>query len=386
MKVALVIERMDERLGGKEVYTARIARALAQRGHAVTVVCQQAASAGLQAADGVEIIELGGAGLSKRGRLARFVQAAGQRTRGQFDIVHAMLPLPGATIYQPHGGTIPGARTGRLASLTGARRILSNMGTAINPMRRLMARLERQVLADQRTCCLCVSDKVSRELAEHYGRRDNVRVIFNGVTMPPADDARRSQWRTQQRAQLGAGDGEALVLTVANNFRLKGVAQTIEAFAAWQSQPNRRPARLVAVGQRDVSPYRRLARRLGVGEKVTFLPSCPDLLPWYAAADAVALLTWYDSCSLVLLEALCWGIPAVTTQCAGAACLVAQGGGAVLDSPREVARAARAMEELTSAAALARVQANCAAIAPGLGLYRHVDELAALYKELAAHD
>ena len=43
-----------------------------------------------------------------------------------------------------------------------------------------------------------------------------------------------------------------------------------------------------------------------------------DAAPYYAAADAFALPTWYDSCSLVVLEALASGLPVITTTHNGA--------------------------------------------------------------------
>ena len=61
------------------------------------------------------------------------------------------------------------------------------------------------------------------------------------------------------------------------------------------------------------------AARLGLANRATFLGTVSDLTPYYAAADAYVHPTFYDPCSLVLLEAAASGLPIVTTRrCNGA--------------------------------------------------------------------
>ena len=388
MRVALVIERMNPALGGRETYTAQVAAALARRGVEVAVLCQEAA----WSADGVQVHELGRRGAMRHQRLANFVTDAARAAgtvRGQsgFDIVHAMLPLPGATIYHPHGGVVEASSAGSRARRGAVGRLLARFGTAVSQNRRLTSRLERQVVAGQKTCCLCVSPKVAQQFRTHYGRTGNVRVVFNGVDAPGRDNPQRLQWRRQRRQELGLADAEPLFLMVATNLELKGAAETIQSFASWISgadPPTQlRKGQLVIVGRRHADEYRKLARQLGVEAKVHLLPPTPALFEWWAAADVHVLLTWYDPCSLVVLEATRWGIPSVTTAMNGAADVLRGGGGIVVDSPRSTSAIVQALDELADPQRRAERSRACLAVADTLSLERHVDSLVALYQELA---
>jgi UDP-glucose:(heptosyl)LPS alpha-1,3-glucosyltransferase len=91
-------------------------------------------------------------------------------------------------------------------------------------------------------------------------------------------------------------------------------------------------------GGRGLGPYLRLARRCGAGDAVTFLGPVADPVPFYAAADVYAHPTWYDPCSLVVLEAASSGLPVITSRFNGAGELLTEGvEGFVLDDPGDVA-------------------------------------------------
>jgi UDP-glucose:(heptosyl)LPS alpha-1,3-glucosyltransferase len=70
---------------------------------------------------------------------------------------------------------------------------------------------------------------------------------------------------------------------------------------------------LIAGGKR-LERWRNAASRLKIGSRVTFLGTVADMAPYFAAADAYIHPTYYDPCSLVLLEAAASGLPIVTTR------------------------------------------------------------------------
>jgi UDP-glucose:(heptosyl)LPS alpha-1,3-glucosyltransferase len=73
--------------------------------------------------------------------------------------------------------------------------------------------------------------------------------------------------------------------------------------------------------QRSRTANRR-ARRLGVADRVVFAGYCPDPRDCYFAADFLVHPSFYDPCSLVVLEAMACGLPVITTRCNGASELV----------------------------------------------------------------
>ncbi len=377
MRVALVIERLDPVRGGRERSTVEVARLLVARGCAVDVVCMEGRPVG----DGVELVALGRAGMGRAMALRRFVAAARKHTADGYDVVHAMTPLPGATVYQLRGGTVPGVREAHIQPLRGLRRFVRTLTWPANQLRARQRRLERQVMRDHATMCLPVSQLVADEIARFYGRTENVHVVFNGVTPPMMDRPTRRRWRAAVRREWGIGEESLVFVCPAMNFSLKGVGPTIEAFARFAT--GARDARLVVLGRDDPQPYRQLAESLDVAPRVQLRGPVDDIWPVYAAADAAVLLSWYDPCSRVVLEATSFGLPCVTTRLNGASEALADGAGLVVARPDEVGAVADALAALADPARRGRCIAACHATAPRLTMARHVDELLAVYEEIA---
>lgn len=379
MKIALVIERMDPSRGGREMSTAQIASGLAARGHDVTILCQQAA---WEDATPVRIRAFGAKGQSRSDRLRLFVaDVQDQIRRETCDIVHAMLPLPGANVYQPRGGTMPAQARASLRRRRGLDRLLARVGRSFDLFRRQLAFLEYQVVRDERVGCLCVSRMVADELEQFYHRTENVRVIYNAVALPDVDADRRRQWREQTREQLSIPASAVALLSAATNPVLKGVGEAIEAFARWQSETETEGHLVLLVP--DDGKYAAQARRLGVGDRVHLVGLQRDIWPWLAATDLCVLLSWYDPCSRLVLEATRWGIPSITTRFNGAAEVLESGGGIVVDSPAAIEAVAGGMAELARADAQTRAQAACREVAAGLSMDRHIDECLDAYREIA---
>src|SRR4029434_8802910 len=75
---------------------------------------------------------------------------------------------------------------------------------------------------------------------------------------------------------------------------------------------------LIAGGKRSAR-WERFAGQLGVSDHSTVHGPVADMVPFYAAADAFIHPTYYDPCSLVVLEAAASGLPIVTTRRANGA-------------------------------------------------------------------
>ncbi|RPI58219.1 MAG: hypothetical protein EHM48_10410, partial [Planctomycetaceae bacterium] len=129
MRVALVIERMDVTRGGRETSTAQVAGALHNRGCDVTILCQTAAWSG----NGVKVEALGLRGRGRRAQMRNFVaDVRAQIASGRFDIIHTMLPIPGANVYQPRGGTIPAQLDASQRRRSGLSRLTSRLANEFN--------------------------------------------------------------------------------------------------------------------------------------------------------------------------------------------------------------------------------------------------------------
>lgn len=371
---------MDVGRGGRERSTAQIAEALALGGHEVTILCQS----GSWDAPGVRVEALGRRGWLGTARLKSFIQDVQRRIANKaFDIVHAMLPLPGADVYQLRSGTIPAQRQASLRRRSPLVRPFTALAMPFNRGRVQRAKLERQVVQKGRTVCLAVSQMVAREIQEHYGVTDRVRVIYNAVEVPAVSDEQRADWRQRIRFRLGVQPGDPVFLVVAHNFALKGVLESLVAFERWYHGHGDVRGKLVIVGGKDVEGYHRIAGMREIGSQVHFEPPTGDIFPWYSAADACLLLSWYDPCSRVVLEAVRWGLPAITTAFNGASEILSGGAGLVVPRPDDYPAVVAALDAMADAKRRAAASAACHAAAGELGIQRHVEQLLAVYDEIA---
>ena len=227
-----------------------------------------------------------------------------------------------------------------------------------------------------------VSDYVKRQVQRAYGTPpERVRVVFNGVAIEPLanDDAKAE--RTELRGRYGCSAEARVVLFVAHNFKLKGLAELIRATAG---EGGARPGWTCWVAGRDnATPYRRLATSLGVERDVAFLGADVPMGLLYAAADVLAHPTFYDPCSRVVLESLCCGLPVVTTRHNGAAEVMRAGvHGEVVDSPRAIDALRRAIENCLSPAVRDACRSDAAAMRTRLSMSRHAGELMELYEQV----
>src|SRR5262249_36268873 len=119
----------------------------------------------------------------------------------------------------------------------------------------------------------------------------------------------------------------------AMNYRLKGLGPLIQALP---HVPVNRSSRLVVIGHPNTSRYERLARAVGVADRVIFLGFRADPRDAFFGADFLVHPTFYDPCSLVVLEALACGLPVITSRYNGAAELLSpEREGFVIDDPHD---------------------------------------------------
>jgi len=133
MKVALVIERMDTARGGRETSTAQIAISLARQGMDVTIICQE----GSLSCDDIKLIQLTAPDNSgRKAKLHAFYRdIASHLQDNSYDIVHTMLPIPRADIYQPRSGSLPGQRIAALRRRNQPARFIAALGWCFNATR-----------------------------------------------------------------------------------------------------------------------------------------------------------------------------------------------------------------------------------------------------------
>lgn len=155
----------------------------------------------------------------------------------------------------------------------------------------------------------CVSSGVRRSIEQRLqdtGQRPaSLRVIFNQC---PVEDIRRLM--REHDADIPP---TPYLLNVARLVPQKGHRRLLEAYAlAVPEEP------LVIIGDGPLRPaLEKLARTLGIGDRVRFLGQKHNPYPWMHQARLFVLSSEYEGFGLVLLEALVCGTPVVAVDCPG---------------------------------------------------------------------
>ena len=392
---ALALDRFGASLGGTERWTADFAAALVARGWAVHVVCRSFDGA---VPDGIEPHLLP----KLRDRVER-ADAAAEIVAGlPVDVAHDMGLGWCADVLHLHAGSRTANRGATVGPLGTAWRAV--VGRHL-PRDRAFAELDRRRFdtvppagsrdagpggPGYRTASRVIA--VSRRSAGEVSRYDGVgpdrlRVVPNGVDVAyhnPTDAAAR---RPAARRELGLPEGAPTLLAVAHNHRLKGVPELLRATARLANGdhgPAFREVRTLIAGGKRGGATARLARRLGIADRVTLLGAVPDVRPLLAAANLLVHPTRYDPFALVVTEALATGRPVVCSAAAGASELIPPGAGAVLEDPTDDATLARLIAEVLPTASAPATVAAARSAAERHSFAANVDGVLAVYEEVLA--
>lgn len=347
MDIALCYESVLPARGGAETYIGDLARRLARDGHAVHLHACRWDPASLPAATHFRRLDVpAGPRFLRPWRFA----AACERSLAAHkpDVSVGFDKTWGQDVLYPQGGLHAASAAHNLLKFPGAfSRSLAALGKWFDPAAWSFARLERrQYLGPDRPLVVVNSEMVRRHFEEFYGvLPESVRVVRSAIDpMRFAADDRLAR-RHEERSRWGVSPDETIGLFVAMNYRLKGLAPLLNAFAL---TPRERPHRLVVVGHPKFASYQRQARRLGIADRVVFLGHRSDPKDCYFAADYLVHPTFYDPCSLVALEALACGLPVITSRYNGASELLSPpADGRVIADPHDAPKLAEAMACMT---------------------------------------
>jgi len=332
MNIALVLEHFDPARGGLEQWTVRLAEGLLARGHRLDVVARSVGHQQRALPARLSLLPHTHSGPS-------FAAAAQQRLlQLNPDVIHDMGAGWFCDVLQPHTGSRWAMQEQKVAMLPPLLRPWKRAADRLLPRWHRWNQLLRHQLIDDGRLLIAISQRVADDLHHrHHVPRHRLRLVHNGVDTRRFSPAGRDQWRASTRRALGLSDNDLLALIVTHNFQLKGVPSLLDALGRQLThQPtDRRPntsgqqsapvVKLAVVGGKSLGPWQRRIARRGLADRVRFVGPVTDPRPFYAAADFYVHPTFYDACSLVVLEALACGLPVVTTRQNGVSELITDG-------------------------------------------------------------
>jgi UDP-glucose:(heptosyl)LPS alpha-1,3-glucosyltransferase len=356
MKIALNLESVGARRGGAEKYAATLARLLDAAGHEVHVFARTVDTAELPAAVRVHHVPSGSAAGLAWLRPWFFARDSERALREE----SPELILGMTNVWHQHACLAVGGAQPAMLEFSSRRfrnawvRRWWWLTKMFNLKQWVLRRIDRRQFQGGNAPHVIAP---SRMVAEHFRRfhdvpAERISVVYNGLdTAGSLPDPQRA--RDDFRRLLGWDDRHVAILFSAHNYPLKGLGPLLSAFApVARDNPW---TRLIVCGSRRDGAYRRQARRLDIADRVVFLGFVDDPRTCFAAADLFAFPTFYDPCSLVVLEAMAAGLPVITTAQNGASELLTEGAnGFVIESPWALDRWSQRLALLVHDAALRR--------------------------------
>lgn len=390
MKIALNYRNIDPDKGGAETYVADLTRSLVARGHEVTLVAEHVKPGCVPIQ--TKILNVPVSGLSRSARIWSFANRSEELLndcKGQFDATMGFINTWHHDVIIPQGGLRAGS-------------ILHNAERFHSPLRRAVYRLLKrlspsewkydkieQLQYDPARNARVVA--VSKLVAGHLQRfrrvaADRIHVVYNSIDPNRFTVDDPAVVSHAAREKLGLPADAHVGLFVGHNFWLKGLKPLLEALAArHRANPAGEKVFLLVSGRGKLGPFQKMVAKLGLADSVKLLGFTPDVKSLFHAADFFVSPTYYDPCSLVVMEALACSLPVITTACNGAGELITPGlEGFVVERPDDQPGLIRAIDAMTDREARMKMAFAARMLGQAQTFEAHVDKLENIFAEVAA--
>lgn len=339
LRFATATLNFSRQKGGAERYLVDLCTRMANEGHEVHVYAEEWE----EEIKGISLHRVKTVPFPKSLRLLSFALRATQEMKnGNYDLTLGVGNTLEADILQPHGGVHWAWFWRSLKAYDPPILwLIKFLGRVLSPKQWVQGYIESAPYKRRAyKKVIAISDMVKDDLVRWYRIPEGrMVVLYNGVDIERFHP-RNQQYRDEVRKKYGIGE-EFVILFVSNNFRMKGLGQLIKALARLKKE-GCPPFKLLILGRDRQVPYLRMAEKIGIAEEIIFAGSTHEPEKYYGAADLLVHPTFYDACSLTVLEALASGLPVITTSSNGASGVIRQEEGRVIGDPRN-------LEELTEA-------------------------------------
>jgi glycosyltransferase involved in cell wall biosynthesis len=364
----LLIAAANATTGGGERHVADLVRRLPRAGFDVALVCPEGGDlGGLARGLGVPVCP---------------VPIDRGFSLGALRAVHAAIVAAAPDVVHPHGSRA--AAFARIADPYAARRVVYTVhGIHVNEAgsasrRAAFMGIERILrLRTARFVTVCASD-VAKGVRLGLLTDARTTTIHNGIGLPPADTP-----RGRFRAEFGIREQAPLVLSVGRLHEQKDQKTLLDA---WRGVAAAHPEAVLAiVGSGPLeSRLRGMVAAAGLQDSVRLVRPRAELAEAYVDADLLALSSRWEGFPYVLLEAMSFGLPVVSTAVDGIPEAVVDGVTGALVPPESPPALARALNGLLSDPARCRSfgEAGQRRVAAEFTLDRMIERLCGVYSDL----
>ena len=307
--------------GGMSVYIRELARHIGIFGHGVDIYTRLNGSKHnqiIELYDNVRLIHLSAGGNRYVHKLAlyyylsdffRALQGFKNQQGLNYDLVHSHYWLSGrlGSWVQDHWNIPHIVMFHTLGSVKNSAGLADREPDLRIATEKKLARISQRILAP--------TDREKENLLKYcQPPAEKIGVVPCGVNL----DLFRPMDQAAARRLLGFGEDESIVLYVGRFDPIKGIDRLLEAMAYLK---HLKGMRLVIIGGDgpDTPEYqnlRQLSGQFGIQKSVRFVGRVEQskLPPYYSAADALVVPSYYESFGLVGLESLACGTPVVASR------------------------------------------------------------------------
>ena len=320
--------------GGLQRDFMQIAGICLERGHQVDVITRSWQG---DIPAGLTVRAMQSSALSNHGRRIALANDVHRHTRdGSYDAVEGFSKMPGLDFYF--------AGDSCFAEWAAAKpfwyRFTGRCRTYLD--------LERAVFDRKAQSRILLLVERDRATYQHYYATPSERfhILPPGIAQDCLAPTDVEEIRCQLRQELNLTEDTHMIVMVGSGFRTKGADRAMRAVAALP-QAIRKKTKLVIIGKDNFRPFGRLANRLGIGGRVSFLGGRHDVPRFLFSADLLLHPAYRETAGIVLIEAMAAGLPVLATDICGYGSYIQRAGaGQLVPSPFSQATLNRMLVEM----------------------------------------
>jgi UDP-glucose:(heptosyl)LPS alpha-1,3-glucosyltransferase len=346
-KIALAIENFSKHKGGAESYAVSLASTLVESGWETHLFGKNWDGEPHTAIfHRIKIPKL----LPSWAKMILFALKHKQMVKSQaFDVILGFGNTLYMNVYQSHGG---------VHRFSTARKLYTEKNKILRSIKRLLIVFS---LKDKvrnwiesapfriypKPKIIAISLMIKEDFISFYHINEKeIKVIYNGIDTAKYNRGLKERLRSSLRQRLGISDNDMAFLFISYDLKKKGIMPLIEA-AAKLKKLNFTRFKVVVVGERPYGLLLKRVKRLHLEDTIIFTGPTKTPEDYYANCDVFVLPTFYDACSLVVLEAMACGLPAITTTYNGVAGIMTnKKDGYIISHPPHSEELAEAMKAL----------------------------------------
>ena len=382
--IALALEKFKKHSGGAESYALSLAETLIQRGWEVHLYAQEWDGFPAEATfHRIPVPQY----LPAWAQMLFFALMHKKMVRKEnFDVVLGFGNTIFMNVYQSHGGVHRYSTRRKCFSIRNPLlRFLKRVLVFFSVKDKVRNWIESAPFSQHPAPkIIAISQMVVDDFVSFYKVKPaDISLIYNGIDLARFNPGIRAEFRGELRKKLGITDDQVVFLFLSYTLRKKGIYPLIEAAAILGARHKGR-FKIVVVGKETERGIQKKIYENNLTEVVFFHGPTKHPLLYFANADVFVLPTYYDTCSLVTIEAMACGLPVITSEYNGAAGIIDSGvDGHVITHPPDPNELAHVMGVYFSQAKLMEMSKRAAEKAQAYSLTANHEAVIKVCEEAA---